>query len=79
MKNFITIKTYTYPFEYEILKIILKRKNISFFFENETSVSILPFYSYAIGGIHLKVHKDDKIKVLKIIDDLENQAPLRII
>lgn len=43
MKDFITIKTYTYPFEYAILKLLLDREGISYFFENETMVGVFSF------------------------------------
>ncbi|WP_106793689.1 hypothetical protein [Aquimarina sp. Aq78] len=79
MKDFITIKTYTYPFEYAILKLLLDREGISYFFENETMVGVFPFYSNALGGINLKVHQRDKNKVLQIINDLNTDSHLRIV
>ncbi|EZH75174.1 MULTISPECIES: hypothetical protein [Aquimarina] len=79
MKDFITIKTYTYPFEYAILKLLLDQEGISYFFENETMVGVFPFYSNALGGINLKVHKRDKNKVLQIISDLNTNSHLRIV
>ncbi|WP_024768599.1 hypothetical protein [Aquimarina macrocephali] len=79
MKDFITIKTYTYPFEYAILKLLLDREGISYFFENETMVGVFPFYSNALGGINLKVHQKDKNKVLQIINDLNTDSHLRIV
>ncbi|MBG6133077.1 hypothetical protein IWQ47_004589 [Aquimarina sp. EL_43] len=79
MKDFITIKTYTYPFEYAILKLLLDQEGISYFFENETMVGVFPFYSNALGGINLKVHQKDKNKVLQIISDLNTNSHLRIV
>ncbi|WP_109098864.1 hypothetical protein [Aquimarina sp. AU58] len=79
MKDFITIKTYTYPFEYAILKLLLDQEGISYFFENETMVGVFPFYSNALGGINLKVHQRDKNKVLQIISDLNTNSHLRIV
>lgn len=79
MKDFITIKTYTYPFEYAILKLLLDQEGISYFFENETMVGVFPFYSNALGGINLKVHQEDKNKVLQIISDLNTNSHLRIV
>ncbi|PKV48727.1 putative signal transducing protein [Aquimarina sp. MAR_2010_214] len=79
MKDFITIKTYTYPFEYAILRLLLDQEGISYFFENETMVGVFPFYSNALGGINLKVHQRDKEKVLQIINDLNTNSHLRIV
>ncbi len=79
MKDFITIKTYTYPYEYAILKLLLDKERITYFFENETMVGVFPFYSNALGGINLKVHKKDKQRVLQIIDNLKTNPHLRIV
>ncbi len=79
MKDFVTIKTFTYPHEYAVLKLLLDQEGISYFFENETMVGVFPFYSNALGGINLRVHQKDKDKVLKIIDDLNTNPHLRIV
>lgn len=79
MKNFVIVKTYTYPYEYAILKLLLEKEGISYFFENETMIGVFPFYSNALGGINLKVHKKDKEKVLQIINDLNTDSHLRIV
>ncbi len=79
MKDFVIVKTYTYPFEYTVLKLLLDQEGISYFFENETMVGVFPFYSNAIGGINLKVHKKDKTRVLQIIDQLNRDSNLRIV
>lgn len=79
MKNFIIVKTFTYSYEYTIIKLLLDQEGIRYIFENETSLGIFPFYSNALGGIHLKVHKNDKTKVLQIISDLDKNSNLRIV
>ncbi len=79
MKDFIIVKTYTYPFEYTVLKLLLDQERISYFFENETMIGVFPFYSNALGGINLKVHKKDKLRVLQIIDDLNTNSHLKIV
>ena len=79
MKDFVIVKTYTYPHEYVVLKLLLEQKGISYFFENETMIRVFPFYSNALGGINLKVHKKDKQKVIQIIDDLNTNSHLRIV
>lgn len=79
MKDFVTVKTFTYPHEYAVLKLLLDQEAISYFFENETMVGVFPFYSNAIGGINLRVHQRDKKKVLQIIDNLNTNPHLRIV
>ncbi|WP_340076296.1 DUF2007 domain-containing protein [Leptobacterium sp. I13] len=73
MNNFVVVTTYTYPSEYVVLKSILEEEEIPYVFENETMVTISPFYSNALGGIKLKVHKNDLDKVRSIIERLNNK------
>ncbi len=79
MKKFVIVKTYTYPFEYAVLKHLLDQERISYFFENETMIGVFPFYSNALGGINLRVHPRDKQKVLQIIEDLNTNSHLTIV
>jgi hypothetical protein len=80
MKDFVLIATFTYPHEYVVLKTILFEEGIRFTFENETMVAITPFYSNALGGIRLKVHRDDATATIDIIKNLdEKDSPLRIV
>lgn len=78
MENFVVVATFTYPHEYAVLKLLLEKEEIPHVFENETMVSISPFYSNAIGGIKLKVHQKDHETVKKMMDQL-NDTPLRIV
>jgi len=57
----------------------LEKEHISYFFENETMIGVFPFYSNALGGIHLKVHQKDHVRVQQIIDDLNANSHLKII
>ena len=80
LQDFVHIATFTYPHEYVVLKSLLEAAGISFVFENEATVTIVPYYSNALGGIHLKVHRDEVTAAVKIIKSLENDAPhLRIV
>ncbi|MDG3582985.1 DUF2007 domain-containing protein [Galbibacter pacificus] len=71
MKNFILVATYTYPHEYLVLKFLLNEEEIPFFLENETMITISPFYSNALGGIKLYVHKDYVTYVKELIQKLD--------
>lgn len=79
MKDFITIARFTYLSEYAVLKLLLERAEIDFVFLNETAINVLPFHSNAFGGIRLQVHKKDKEKTIKIINDLDKDVFLEIV
>ena len=79
MKNFITVARYTYPSEYAVLELLLQREGIRYVFFNETVINILPFHSNAFGGIRLQVHKNDAQKVKDLINELNNDSPLRVV
>ncbi|HLA54863.1 MAG TPA: hypothetical protein VK623_02080 [Flavobacterium sp.] len=78
MEDFITVAVFNYPHEITILKHRLNLEGIPYFFENETSVSVVPMYSIALGGIKLKIHPNDSETVRKILDELES-GNLRIV
>lgn len=80
MKDFVTIAVFTYPHEYSVLKLLLEQEGIQHFFQNETMVGVFPFYSNALGGIHLKVHHLDRERTREIIDSFNNNSsPLKIV
>jgi hypothetical protein len=80
MEKFITLAVFTYPHEYQVLKHILEREEIQCFFQNETMVGVFPFYSNALGGIHLKVHRLDLNRAQEILDSFNsNSSPLKIV
>jgi len=80
MTNFVTVATFTYAFEYAILRIVLDQKGIQYVFENETMLSVFPFYSNALGGISLKVHKNDVSLIQQILEDFNSkQSHLQIV
>ncbi|MBP6181213.1 DUF2007 domain-containing protein [Flavobacterium sp.] len=76
MEDFQTIAIFNYSYEIVILKHILDQEGISYFFENETTLAIVPFYSNALGGIKLKVHPNDFEKVQEILDHLNNNLTI---
>ena len=79
MEDFITIARFTYPSEYVVLELLLQQATINYVFLNETAITILPFHSNAFGGIRLQVHENDKEKVIKIMEDLNNDTVLEIV
>ncbi len=70
MEEFQTIAIFNYPHEIIILKHCLEQEGITYFFENENTIQIAPFYTSALGGIRLKVHPNDFEIVQRILDQL---------
>lgn len=79
MLNFIKIASFTYAHEYSVLQHLLEQENLRFYFQNETVLGVLPFYSHALGGIFLKVHPDDVLAAKEIIERHKSQSNLEII
>ncbi|MFD0977249.1 DUF2007 domain-containing protein [Salinimicrobium gaetbulicola] len=80
MKDYHTIAIFTLPHEYAILKLLFDQEHIRYIFENETMVGVFPFYSNALGGIHLKVHGTDIERAKEILDSFNgSSSPLKIV
>jgi hypothetical protein len=79
MKNFKTIATFNYPAEYVVLQLLFDQEEIRYFFQNETMISVFPFYSNAIGGIRLQVHLDDVEQAQEIIKNLDHPSNMKIV
>ena len=77
MESFKTIAVFNYQHETVVLKHLLEQEEIPYFFENEMTLSVMPLYSNALGGIKLKVHPEDFEQVQQILDNLNN--PLEIV
>ncbi len=77
MESFKTIAVFNYTHETVVLKHLLEQEEIPYFFENEMTLSVVPMYSSALGGIKLKVHPNDFEEVQQILDNLNN--PLKIV
>ncbi len=73
MEEFKTIAIFNHSHEIVVLKHILQQEGIPYFFENEITLSVAPFYSTASGGIKLKVHQNDFEVVQEILDNLNNK------
>jgi hypothetical protein len=79
MEHFITAAVFNYPHEITILKHLLQDEGLQYYFENETIADLLPLYSYALGGIKLRVHPDDFDAVHEILDKLDTGTHLKIV
>jgi hypothetical protein len=79
LKHFKTIAIFQYPAEYAVLQLLFDQAEIRYFFQNETMISVFPFYSNAIGGIRLQVHIDDIEEAAEIIKNLDHPSNLKIV
>lgn len=79
MTNFVKIATFSYPYEYAVLKLLLEQEEIRFFFQNETAISLMPFYTNSKGGIFLKVHPEDVSQAQRIITEFYKKNDLHIV
>jgi len=79
MEHFITAAVFTYPHEIAILRHLLTGAGLTFYFENETMAGFAPMYTHALGGIKLKVHKNDIETVKEILNSLETGPDLKIV
>lgn len=79
METFITIATFDYIHEIEILKHRLDQEGIQYYFENEIMSSIAPMYSTALGGIKLKIHPNDTATVIAILQEMKYNNNLKIV
>lgn len=79
MTAYIKIAVFTYPYEFAVLKLLLEKEGLRFFFQNETVIGIVPFYSNAMGGIFLKVHPEDVSEAKEILQDFKNGANLDVV
>ena len=78
MEEFITVAIFYNPNDIQILKHLLDQEGVAYFFENEATASVAPFYSVALGGIRLKIHPNDTL-VVKAILSLLDDADLKIV
>lgn len=57
MQDFINIASFTYPSELVVARSVLEANDIDCYVRDELTVQVHNFYSNAIGGIRLAVHK----------------------
>jgi DNA-directed RNA polymerase subunit RPC12/RpoP len=74
MDSFITIATFTYPHEAVIIKGRLEAEGINCFLQDELTVQVNNFYSNAVGGIKLKVKRDEVEKAKEILKETDYSA-----
>lgn len=71
MESFEVIAIFNFTHEIIVVKHRLEQEGIAYFFENEATLGIVPFYNTALGGIKLKVHPNDFENVRLILEELK--------
>lgn len=79
MEKFITVATFNYVHEIAILRHRLEQEGIRHYFANETTATVAPMYSFALGGIQLRIHPNDLIAVQNILREFESNNDLKIV
>ena len=69
MNDFITIKTFTYPHEAEIVGGMLESEGIEYNIKDALTTQINPLYSNALGGAKLQVRQSDVEAALAILKE----------
>ena len=70
MEAFEVIAVFNFTHEIIVIKHRLEQEGITYFFENEATLGIVPFYNTALGGIKLKVHPNDFETVQMILEEI---------
>ena len=76
MEAFEVIAIFNFTHEIIVIKHRLEQEGIAYFFENEATLGIVPFYNTALGGIKLKVHPNDFEQVQEILDNLNSKLSI---
>ena len=79
MEKFITVATFNYVHEIAILRHRLEQEGIEHYFANETTATVAPMYSFAFGGIRLRIRPNDLDTVKAILQEFENNTDLKIV
>lgn len=78
--KFITVKTFTFPHEAQVLKGRLESEGINVYLQDELTVQAHNFLSNATGGVKLQVWSADMEKAIPILQQVgvldENLQPM---
>lgn len=67
----ITLKTFESPIEAHVLRSKLESEQIDAFVFDEHSVGMNQFLSNAIGGVKVKIKKEDTDRAMKVLDEID--------
>ena len=70
----ITLKAFESPIEAHILRSKLESENIEAFIFDELSVGINFYLSNAMGGVKVKIKKEDTERALSVLKEIEENG-----
>ncbi len=73
-EKFVTIASFDYPADVQILKGKLESEDIPVFLRNENTLNSDPLISNAIGGVKLQVYSEDRERAMEIYDEIRAYA-----
>ena len=80
MQNYINIARYSYTYEYAIIKLLLDKAHIRYYFKNEQFASIMPISAIGNNGILLMVHANDSEEAIQILEEFNaSDSPLSLV
>lgn len=77
--DLILLKSFDNPIDAHLLRIELENEGIESFIFDEHTVTMNPLYSYAIGGIKVKVFRKDAETAKKVLFPESNQETNKVI
>lgn len=69
----VPIRFYDDPLEAHMARCILENEGIAAFVHDEHIVGLNRLFSYAVGGVKLKVQEDDRSRALNVLDMTEHR------
>lgn len=80
MKDYISIAIFSYAYEYAILKLLLDRAEIRYYFKNEFMADVLHLNYIGNHEIYLMVHQSNQEEAIKILDEFNaTDTPLKLV
>lgn len=69
METFVTVLTFTYPYEVPVIRARLESEGIACYVKDEFTIQVKHIFSQAIGGIKLQVMESDVSRALEILKE----------
>ena len=69
MSKLVSIRYFQHTYETAVLKTLLDKENIPYFFKDENMTQTMPFYTFGSGGIQLQVWEEDVERAKKLLID----------
>lgn len=67
MSKLVSIRYFQHTYETAVLKTLLEKENIPYFFKDENMTQTMPFYTFGSGGIQLQVWEEDVERAKKLL------------